>query len=135
MQIDSSAMRTGRELVSGWEWAITVRMPISRQVRRIRSAISPRLAMRILWNMGAVRPLLERLQQEQGLAELDGLSVVDEDLDDAPADLCVDLVHELHGLDHAEGLPFFDGVTLADERSRLRAGGAVEGPDHGRLDR
>src|SRR6266436_3002681 len=54
MQIDSSAMRTGREPASACEWATTVRMPISRQVRRTRSAISPRLAMRILWNI--VRP-------------------------------------------------------------------------------
>src|SRR5882762_4795519 len=50
MQIDSSARRTGSECASAVEWAMTVRIPISRQVRMIRSAISPRLAMRILWN-------------------------------------------------------------------------------------
>jgi hypothetical protein len=54
MQIDSSASRTAIEPVSAWEWATTVRMPISRQVRRTRRAISPRFAMRILWNMGAI---------------------------------------------------------------------------------
>src|SRR5574337_1860928 len=49
--MDSSARRTGSELASTLEWAITVRIPSSRQVRRIRSAISPRFAMRIFWNM------------------------------------------------------------------------------------
>src|SRR5215470_18595828 len=50
MQIDSSANRTGSDCASAVECAMTVRMPISRQVRMTRSAISPRLAMRILWN-------------------------------------------------------------------------------------
>src|SRR5215831_16249418 len=50
MQIDSSANRTGSDCASAVECAMTVRMPISRQVRMTRSAISPRLAIRILWN-------------------------------------------------------------------------------------
>src|SRR5207253_11090768 len=49
-QIDSSASRLGSESVSAFECAMTVRMPSSRQVRMIRSAISPRFAIRILWN-------------------------------------------------------------------------------------
>ena len=73
MQIDSSASRTGSESASAVEWAITVRMPISRHVRITRSAISPRLAMRILWNTGRLRPGID---EEQGLAELDGLAVL-----------------------------------------------------------
>src|SRR5215475_13268561 len=55
MQIDSSARRTGSDSVSAVEWAITVRIPISRQVRMTRRAISPRLAMRILWNTPLLR--------------------------------------------------------------------------------
>src|SRR5712692_611731 len=110
MQMDSSARRTGRESASAWEWATTVRMPISRQVRRMRRAISPRLAMRILWNIGVKGPLLERLQQEQGLAKLDGLGIVDEDLDDAAAELGVDLVHQLNGREDAEGVGLRGGV-------------------------
>src|SRR5882724_6544009 len=55
MQIDSSARRTGSDFASAVEWAMTVRIPISRQVRMIRSAISPRLAMRILWNTDLLR--------------------------------------------------------------------------------
>src|SRR5438128_7351488 len=54
-QIDSSASLLGSESVSAFEWAMTVRMPSSRQVRMIRSAISPRLAIRILWNMNRAR--------------------------------------------------------------------------------
>jgi len=48
VQMVSSASRTGSEPESAVEWAITARMPISRHVRRTRSAISPRLAIRIL---------------------------------------------------------------------------------------
>src|SRR5438552_18120898 len=40
----------GSECASAFECASTERMPSSRQVRMIRSAISPRLAIRILWN-------------------------------------------------------------------------------------
>src|SRR5262249_7433119 len=56
MQIDSSASRTGSECASAVEWAITVRMPISRQGRMDRRAVSPRLERRILGNA----PLLRR---------------------------------------------------------------------------
>src|SRR3990170_4575667 len=133
MQMDSSASRTGSEPASACEWATTVRMPISRQVRRMRSAISPRLAMRILWNM-VFSALLAALHEEERLAELDGLGVLDEDLQDAARHLGLDLVHELHRLDDAEGLPLLDRVALADEWCRLGARSAVEGADHGRLD-
>src|SRR5437763_15211072 len=48
MQIASSARRTCIASVSAVEWTATVRMPISWQARWMRSAISPRLAMRTL---------------------------------------------------------------------------------------
>ena len=54
MQMLSSASRTGSDPASAVEWATTDRMPISRHVRRIRSAISPRLAIRIFDEHGLV---------------------------------------------------------------------------------
>src|SRR5262249_61467877 len=71
MQIDSSARRTGSECASAVEWAITVRIPISRQVRMTRRAISPRLAMRILWNTPLLR-LKHRRHELPTVQPLDG---------------------------------------------------------------
>ncbi len=48
MQTDSSASRTYLASRSASEWTTTVLMPISRQARWMRSAISPRLAIRTL---------------------------------------------------------------------------------------
>jgi hypothetical protein len=52
MQIASSAMRTCIASASAVECTATVAMPISRAARITRSAISPRLAIRILSNIG-----------------------------------------------------------------------------------
>src|SRR5450432_2524516 len=51
MQYASSAMRTCRALRSTSLKTATERMDISRSVRAMRTAISPRLAMRTLSNM------------------------------------------------------------------------------------
>ncbi len=51
MHTDSSASLTYFASASAVECTTTVRMPISRQARWMRSAISPRLAMRIFSNM------------------------------------------------------------------------------------
>src|SRR5713101_5804804 len=140
MQTDSSASRTGREAASAVEWAMTVRIPISRQARMMRSAISPRLAMRILWNIspGSAQRLgrsAQRLHQEQRLSELDRLAVLHHHLDDASRDLGLDLVHQLHRLDDAEHLPLLDHVPLGDERGSVGLRRAVEGADHRSLHR
>jgi len=50
MHTDSSASLTYFASVSASEWTITVRIPSSRQARWMRSAISPRLAIRIFSN-------------------------------------------------------------------------------------
>ena len=60
--MDSSASRTASEWVSTFECATTVRTPISRHVRMIRTAISPRLAMRIFEN----RAYLEGSMRKSG---------------------------------------------------------------------
>ena len=51
MQTDSSASSTCLRLASAVECTATVLMPSSRQARRMRSAISPRLAMTIFSSM------------------------------------------------------------------------------------
>src|SRR3984893_14094921 len=133
MQTDSSAMRTGREDASALEWAITVRIPISRQARMMRSAISPRLAMRILWNISPGSA--KRLHQEERLPELDRLAVPHHHLGDAARHLGLDLVHQLHRLDDAEHLAFLHHVTLGDEWRSVGFWRAVEGADHRRFHR
>jgi hypothetical protein len=51
MHTDWSASWTGMESRSTVEWTATLAMPISRQARITRSAISPRLATRIFLNI------------------------------------------------------------------------------------
>src|SRR5581483_4196737 len=76
-----------------------------------------------------------RLQQEERLAELDGLGVLDQHPDDAARHLRLDLVHELHRLDDADDLALLHPVALADERLRVGSRRPVEGADQRRLDR
>src|SRR5580693_3915422 len=97
----SSASRTCIALSSAVEWTATVRMPISRQARWIRKAISPRLAMRTFSN---IAPLL--FQHCQHLAVLDGRAAGDKDLRDAPGARCGNLIHHFHRLDDEERLTF-----------------------------
>src|SRR5690606_20460474 len=128
MQTDSSASRTYLAWVSASECTATVLMPSSRQARRMRRAISPRLAMRIFSNMAA------SADHEQGLAVLDRLAVLDQDGLDHAAGVGLDLVHQLHRLDDAQALAAGDLLAELDQRLRARCAGAVEGADHRRLD-
>src|SRR5690606_37924868 len=96
MQTDSSAMRTCMASTSAVECTATVRMPISRQARWIRSAISPRLAISTLSNIVAPGPLFD---DQQRLAEFDLLLILDQDLRDPSALRGGDRIHRLHRLD------------------------------------
>src|SRR4051812_43581275 len=123
MHTDSSASFTYFASVSASEWTTTVRMPSSRQARWMRSAISPRFAIRIFSNT--------RLPyDEQRLPVLDRLAVLHQDRLDHPRGIRFDLVHQLHRLDDADGLPFLDGLADLDEHLRFRRRGAIERPDH-----
>src|ERR1700678_121802 len=99
MHTDSSASSTCLRLASAVECAATVLMPSSRQARRMRSAISPRLAMTIFSSIGVVvlrRGLVSALcllDDEQRLTELDRLAILDHDGLDLAGLLRLDLVH------------------------------------------
>src|SRR5688572_20213844 len=73
-----------------------------------RIAISPRFAINIFLNI--------RFYGEQPLAVLHRLAVIDVDLDDLAVVFRIDLVHQLHGFDDAEDLPFLHRGTDIDER-------------------
>src|SRR5699024_8096354 len=101
----------------------------SRQARRMRSAISPRLAIStfssmlscLLWCSG---------NDEQGLVVFDRLFVVDQNGADGAAVLGLDLVEHLHGLDDAQRFAGTHRITDVDERLRVRRRRAVERTDH-----
>src|SRR5690554_6678961 len=69
IQTASSANRTCRLSASALEYTATVLIPISLQVRIIRNAISPRLAIRIFLNMNQAltRVRLGWINQKQWL--------------------------------------------------------------------
>src|SRR5919107_5103199 len=123
----SSASRTCMASASAVEWTATVAMPSSLAARRMRSAISPRLAMRILSNMG-----LKLLDDEQRLAVLDRLPVLHEDRRHGAGARGDDVVEGLHGLDEEELVASLHPGADLDEVLGLRRGLAVGGADHGR---
>src|SRR5579871_1453887 len=102
-------------LVSASECTATVAMPISLQARWMRSAISPRLAMRTLSNMAL-------LENDQRFAEFDGLSVVDQHLQHDAGARRGDGVHGLHGFHDQQGLAGADLVADLHERGVARLG-------------
>src|SRR5512147_268086 len=130
MHTVSSASSTCFSVVSAVEWTATVLIPSSRHARRIRSAISPRLAIRTLSSI-VVRPCALFFDHEQRLAELDRVAVLDQYADDAARELRLDLVHHLHGFDDAERVAGLHFAADLDERLRAGRGTAVERADHG----
>src|SRR6186713_86820 len=103
MQTLSSARRTCMAFESAVEWMATVEMPSSLQALRMRSAISPRLAMRTFWNMG-----LALLDDDERLAVFDRGVILDEDAGDGAGAMRRNLVHGLHRLDDEHGLALGD---------------------------
>src|SRR2546423_12588426 len=143
MQSDSSAKRTCSECTSAVECTATDLMPSSRAARMIRSAISPRLAMRILENITyapacGLRPAPAKpapptarascgLEAEERLAVLDGAAILDERVDEAARPLRLDLVHQLHRLDDAEDLALLHHRAHLDEGRVVRGRRPIEG--------
>src|SRR6266481_318039 len=112
-------------IASASEYTTTVRMPISRQARCMRSAISPRLAIRIFSNMLA--------ENEQRLPVLHRLAVFHEHRLHHAGGVGLDLIHQLHRLDDANRLAFLDGLADLDKGLGVGRRRAVKGTDHGGL--
>src|SRR5689334_23460212 len=101
MQTLSSASLTCMASESAVECTATVAMPSSLQALRTRKAISPRLAIRILSNIGL-------LDDHQRLVVFDRLLVLDQEGDNRAGARRGDVVEGLHGLDDQHA------VTLVD---------------------
>src|SRR5690606_24923965 len=132
MQTVSSASRTCFRLLSAVEWTATVLMPISRQARRMRSAISPRLAMTTFSSIVALSSAL--VDYEQHLPVFHGLAVLHADGPDDAGHLRLDLVHHLHRFDDAEDVALLHAVPDLHERRCAGRGGRIESAHHGRGD-
>src|SRR6201998_2298504 len=109
MHTDSSASLTYLASVSASEWTTTVRMPSSRQALWMRSAISPRLAIRILPNINET--LVGLPDQEERLAVSDALPVRGQDLLHRPGHFSLDLVEQFHRLDDAQCVARLDRLS------------------------
>src|SRR5258708_14838290 len=133
MQTLSSASRTCMASASAVECTATVGMPSSWQARSARSAISPRLAMRILSNIvrGCRRLSLD---DDERLAELDRLAVLDQDLRHGARAGRRYLIHGLHRFDDEQRLADHDLAAEIDEGRGTRPGPPIGGSDHRRGD-
>src|SRR4051812_6421184 len=100
MQTVSSARRTCIASASAVECTATVLMPISWHARWMRSAISPRFAIRSFWIF--IGPV--SADDRERLIELDRLAVADEEFLDHSALGRGDRVHDLHRLDDQQGV-------------------------------
>src|SRR5690349_4378108 len=98
----------------------TVRMPNMRHARRMRIAISPRLAIRTFLNMALLPGRSGGFDLEELLPELDRLAVLGEHFDDGAGAVRFELVHQLHRFDDAERLALADLAADIDERGRVR---------------
>src|SRR4051812_42387829 len=108
MHTVSSASSTCFSVLSTVECTATVLISSSRQARRMRRAISPRLAMTTLSSIWGVTRSLDR---EQRLAEFHRVAVLHHDRRDLAGAIAFDLVHHLHGFDDAEHLAGLHVVT------------------------
>src|SRR5579875_1743492 len=140
MQTVSSASRTFIAVVSAVEWTATVLIPISRQARWIRRAISPRLAISTFSNItgpgaGARSVAVPGSDdQHQHRAVFDRFAVADQDALDAARARRADLVHHFHCLDDQQWLACGDDVAGADEGGCSRLRRQIGGSDHRRFD-
>src|SRR5690606_16130773 len=132
MQTDSSARRTCIKVRSAVEWAATVLMPNSLQARKMRRAISPRLAMSTFSSMG-IRLALALGNDDERLVVFHRLTVFHQDGFDHAGAAGFDLVHHLHGFDDADHVGGLHLLAHFHEGTGTRRGRTVEGADHRRF--
>src|SRR5262245_25467413 len=154
MQIAWSASLTYDALRSASENVTTDSMPSSLQARITRRAISPRLAIRMRWNIQTsdsrealkhannpkkppswffvffVLSCLIRPDQEQWLVEFHDLPVGDQHLGDCAPDFRVNLVKVLHRLDDAHHALFVDVRPHRNIRGRVGRRRRIKRPHH-----
>src|SRR5215208_1802004 len=107
MQIASSASCAGSESRSASEYATTASTPSVLQALRIRSAISPRLAMRMRRNISASRPSARlrgggELDPDQLLPVFDRGAALDERRPDDPVRRREDVLRDADDVDRPE---------------------------------
>src|ERR1700680_811224 len=124
----SSASLTCMASASAVEWAATVAIPSSLHARRMRSAISPRLAIRILSN---ISPL--SFDDQERLTVFHRLRVLDQNALDAGGALRRNRVHGLQRCTLKERLALAHLLAFLDEGLCPGLGRQVHGADHGRL--
>src|ERR1051326_2179750 len=132
MQIASSARRTCIASASAVEWTATVLMPISWQARWMRSAISPRLAMRT-FSMAIIG--CRSFDDRQRLLIFDGLAILDKDLLHDAGFGAGNRVHHLHRLDDHQGVALVDALADGDEGRRAGLRRQIGGAYHRRFHR
>src|SRR6516165_6653706 len=125
MQMAWSAKRTCELYRSASEYTATVWMPSSLQALMTRTAISPRLAMRIFLN---------RPDGKQSLPVFHRLAVHDQPAFHDAGHFGLDLVHQLHRFDDAQDFAGLNTLAHADEGRRIWGGALIEGSDNGRFD-
>src|SRR5690554_2880319 len=100
---------------SALEYTATVLMPISLQARRMRRAISPRLAIRTFSSITGSGSLNDG---EQRLVVFDRLAVLNQDAVDGTANFGFNVVHHFHGFNNAKYFAFLHGLSNFNEAGR-----------------
>src|SRR6478609_4026672 len=113
MHTDSSAMATCLRLRSTVLCTATVLMPSAWQARRMRNAISPRLAMTTFFNMAMYSRSADHVHRS---VELDRLAGGDQDRAHRAGHIGLDRVEHLHRLDDAQRLAGLDRLPDLHER-------------------
>src|ERR1700737_35564 len=133
MATHSSARRTASESLSALLETCTVAMPNSCAARMMRTAISPRLAMRSLW---IVMDGLQASHVDLGdrLTGHHGLLILGKEAHDLARCACLHLVERLHDLDETNRVVLRDRVAIGFVGWLVRRGLAVEYAWEGRKD-